>query len=76
VPQDFLPHVWDRFRQADSSSTRRHGGLGIGLALVKELTEAHGGLVEARSDGRGAVFTVRLPLNTVEAGDGEFAGGI
>lgn len=62
IPPDFLPHVWDRFRQADSSTTRRHGGLGIGLALVRELVEAHGGLVEAASDGHGATFTVRLPL--------------
>jgi signal transduction histidine kinase len=61
ISQEFLPHVWDRFRQADGSSTRRHGGLGIGLALVKELVEAHGGDVSARSDG-GATFTVRLPL--------------
>lgn len=66
IPPDFLPHVWDRFRQADSSSTRRHGGLGIGLALVKELVEAHGGLVEAKSEGRGATFTVRLPLTNNE----------
>ncbi|HEY0405582.1 MAG TPA: HAMP domain-containing sensor histidine kinase, partial [Pyrinomonadaceae bacterium] len=71
IPPDFLPHVWDRFRQADSSSTRRHGGLGIGLALVKELIEAHGGLVEARSEGRGATFTVRLPLTNIEANAGQ-----
>ncbi|MDX6693565.1 MAG: hypothetical protein QOF02_1168 [Blastocatellia bacterium] len=71
IPPDFLPHVWDRFRQADSSSTRRHGGLGIGLALVKELIEAHGGLVEARSDGRGATFTVRLPLTNIEVNVGD-----
>lgn len=71
IPQDFLPHVWDRFRQADSSSTRRHGGLGIGLALVKELVEAHGGLVEAHSGGRGATFTVRLPLTNIETSAGE-----
>jgi GAF domain-containing protein len=62
IPPDFLPFVWDRFRQADGSSTRRHGGLGIGLALVKELVEAHGGHAEAKSDGRGATFTVRLPV--------------
>ncbi|MDT4969400.1 MAG: hypothetical protein QOJ64_4137 [Acidobacteriota bacterium] len=61
IPKEFLPYVWDRFRQADGSSTRRHGGLGIGLALVKELVEAHGGDVSARSDA-GAIFTVRLPL--------------
>ncbi|HEX8492237.1 MAG TPA: GAF domain-containing protein [Pyrinomonadaceae bacterium] len=71
IPADFLPHVWDRFRQADSSSTRRHGGLGIGLALVKELVEAHNGMVEARSEGRGATFTVRLPLMNIEASAGE-----
>ena len=62
ITQEFLPYVWDRFRQADGSSTRRHGGLGIGLALVKELTEAHGGEVEAKSDGHGATFIVRLPI--------------
>jgi GAF domain-containing protein len=61
ISQEFLPYVWDRFRQADGSSTRRHGGLGIGLALVKELVEAHGGQVSVRSEG-GAIFTVRLPL--------------
>lgn len=73
IPPDFLPHVWDRFRQADSSSTRRHGGLGIGLALVRELVEAHGGLVEARSDGRGATFTVRLPLTGMDGNAPESA---
>jgi GAF domain-containing protein/two-component sensor histidine kinase len=68
IPADFLPFVWDRFRQADGSSTRRHGGLGIGLALVKELVEAHGGHVEAKSDGGGTIFTVRLPLENFPAG--------
>jgi signal transduction histidine kinase len=66
IPRDFLPFVFDRFRQADSSSKRRHGGLGIGLALVKELVEAHGGHVEARSDGQGATFTVHLPVTSVD----------
>jgi CheY-like chemotaxis protein/nitrogen-specific signal transduction histidine kinase len=60
----FLSHVFDRFRQADSSSTRSHGGLGLGLAIVRHLVELHGGTVDARSDGdgRGATFLVRLPV--------------
>jgi signal transduction histidine kinase len=58
-----LPYVFDRFRQGDSSSTRSHGGLGLGLALVRHLTELHGGQVTAVSVGenQGATFTVRLP---------------
>jgi signal transduction histidine kinase/ActR/RegA family two-component response regulator len=64
IPPDFLGHVFDRFRQADSSSTRAHGGLGLGLAIVRHLVELHGGTVEARSggEGRGATFLVRLPV--------------
>jgi PAS domain S-box-containing protein len=59
----FLPYVFERFRQADSSSTRQHAGLGLGLAIVRHLVELHGGTVEARNgeDRRGAVFIVRLP---------------
>jgi signal transduction histidine kinase len=61
----FLPHVFDSFRQEDATSTRRQGGLGLGLAIVRHITEAHGGTVDARSEGagKGAVFTVTLPLS-------------
>jgi signal transduction histidine kinase/ActR/RegA family two-component response regulator len=64
IDPQFLPHVFDRFRQADSSSTRAYGGLGIGLAIVKHLVELHSGTVEAKSGGpgQGATFTVSLPL--------------
>jgi len=60
----FMPHVFERFRQADSSNTRSHGGLGLGLAVVHHLVELHGGTVEARSagEGQGARFTVTLPI--------------
>jgi PAS domain S-box-containing protein len=64
IDPEFLPYVFDRFRQADSTSTRRYGGLGLGLAIVRHLTELHGGTVEAanRCNGTGAVFTVTLPV--------------
>jgi PAS domain S-box-containing protein len=63
IDPEFLPYIFDRFRQEDSSSTRRHGGLGLGLTIVRDLTELHGGNVTAanRTAGRGAVFTVVLP---------------
>ena len=67
IAPDFLPHVFDRFRQADATTTRRHGGLGLGLSIVKYLTELHGGNVRVMSDGvgRGATFSVCLPLQSL-----------
>ncbi|HYN84845.1 MAG TPA: PAS domain S-box protein [Pyrinomonadaceae bacterium] len=64
IAPDFLPYVFERFRQADQTTTRSHGGLGIGLALVKSFVEAHGGTARAESDGLGlgSRFTVTLPL--------------
>jgi len=69
ITPEFLPQVFDRFRQGDASSTRTIGGLGLGLAIVKQFVELHGGSVEARSDGpgQGATFTVSLPLMAVQA---------
>ena len=68
IRKDFLPFVFDRFRQADSSTTRAHGGLGIGLSLVRNLVEMHGGKVTATSDGpgQGSSFTVELPTTYAE----------
>ncbi len=64
IKAEFLPYVFDRFRQEDGSISRRHGGLGLGLAIVRHLVELHGGTVSAASDGegRGATFTIRVPL--------------
>jgi CheY-like chemotaxis protein len=78
ISADFLPHVFERFRQGDSSTTRPHGGLGLGLAITRHLVEAHGGSVEAASAGvgQGATFTVRLPaLASGGAGAGSSAVG-
>ena len=64
IPAEFLPHVFDRFRQADSATTRAYGGLGLGLAIVRHLAELHGGEVKAESEGadRGSTFSVAFPL--------------
>lgn len=63
ITREFMPHIFDRFRQADSSSTRVHGGLGIGLAVARHIVDLHGGSISAHSDGpgTGSAFTVRLP---------------
>lgn len=68
IKREFLPYVFDRFSQADASSTREHGGLGLGLAIVRHLVELHGGLVHAASEGenKGATFTVTLPIRALK----------
>ncbi|HKN83872.1 MAG TPA: PAS domain-containing sensor histidine kinase, partial [Pyrinomonadaceae bacterium] len=68
IAPEFLPHVFERFRQADGSTTRTHGGLGLGLAIVRHLVELHGGLIAAENvtNGSGAIFTVKLPLPSTE----------
>ncbi|MGO9836578.1 MAG: ATP-binding protein [Polyangiaceae bacterium] len=70
IRPEHLPFVFERFRQIDSSTTRRHGGLGLGLAIVRHLVEAHGGSVEASSEGegRGAIFTITLPIRALDSG--------
>jgi PAS domain S-box-containing protein len=69
IAPEFLPHVFDRFRQADSGFSRQHGGLGLGLAICRHLIELHGGLIYATSDGEGlgASFRVELPMMIVQA---------
>lgn len=78
ISADFLPHVFDRFRQADSTTTRPYGGLGLGLAIVHHLVEQHGGAIWANSEGegKGSTFTVNLPLlstSSVEAEPSELS---
>ncbi|HEV8169386.1 MAG TPA: ATP-binding protein, partial [Pyrinomonadaceae bacterium] len=67
ISPEFLPHVFDRFRQADQKTSRQHGGMGLGLAIVRHLVEMHGGSVRASSEGegKGATFTVMLPIAPV-----------
>jgi signal transduction histidine kinase/ActR/RegA family two-component response regulator len=78
IAPEFLPHVFERFRQQDGSTTREHGGLGLGLAIVRHLVEQHGGRVSAESAGdrRGSTFTINLPIAAVKspAGSREPAG--
>ncbi len=71
IKPEFLAFVFDRFRQADSSTTRRYGGLGLGLSIVKHLVELHGGSVRVKSagEGQGATFIVALPISVVLTGD-------
>src|SRR6185436_8130812 len=73
IRSDFLPFVFDRFRQADPSTTRHHGGLGLGLSVVKNLVEMHGGSVRVKSPGenQGSTFVVGLPVSHVRAEDHE-----
>jgi signal transduction histidine kinase len=68
IPASFLPHVFERFSQKDASTTRKFGGLGLGLAIAKQLVELHGGSLQAKSlgEGKGATFVVTLPLTIVE----------
>jgi signal transduction histidine kinase/ActR/RegA family two-component response regulator len=76
IKPEFLPHVFDRFRQSDAAVTRRHGGLGLGLSIVKQLVELHGGQVAAFSpgEGQGATFVVTLPVQIIHR-DGDGWGG-
>ncbi|HEY6661052.1 MAG TPA: CHASE domain-containing protein, partial [Pyrinomonadaceae bacterium] len=74
ISKEFLPYVFDRFRQADSTTTRQHGGLGLGLAIARHLVEIHGGTIKAESqgEGRGASLTIKLPLLDATVGTAAF----
>lgn len=76
IHPDFLPHVFNRFSQADSSITRTHGGLGMGLAIAKSLLELHGGTISVKSpgEGKGSTFNIQLPISAVAHGSMEKAG--
>jgi signal transduction histidine kinase/CheY-like chemotaxis protein len=78
ISPEFLPHVFERFRQADASSSRRHGGLGVGLALVHDLIVLHGGSVQAHSEGegKGATFTIDLPTVAAQEIDANESGAL
>jgi CheY-like chemotaxis protein len=67
IPPDVLPHIFERFRQGDGTTARRHNGLGMGLAMVRHLVELHGGTVHAFSSGEGSQFTITLPLAVADA---------
>ncbi|HEV3141060.1 MAG TPA: ATP-binding protein, partial [Vicinamibacterales bacterium] len=71
IASEFLPHLFERFRQGDAGTTRQHGGLGLGLAIVRDLVQMHGGTVYASSDGpgTGATFRVRLPVRIIHEGE-------
>jgi two-component system CheB/CheR fusion protein len=73
IPQEFMPYVFDRYRQAEASGARRSGGLGLGLSLTRQLVEMHGGSVTAESEGegKGATFTVKLPVRAIHTAEPE-----